>query len=63
MIGTLIELTGEQRLAVAAFQRVYGSVRVRRGPPNLPDSIVLEGMTRPRTAGRRRTIHAVLVTP
>jgi hypothetical protein len=63
MIGTLIELTSEQRLAVAAFQRVYGSVRVRRGPPDMPHSIVLEGRTLPRTTGRRRTIHAVLVTP
>jgi hypothetical protein len=63
MIGTLIELTSEQRLAVQAFQRVYGSVRVRRGPVNLPDSIVLEGMTRPRVNGRRRVVHAILVTP
>jgi hypothetical protein len=51
-------------LAVAAFQRVYGSVRVRRGPPaHAALGIVLEGRTLPRTTGRRRTIHAVLVTP
>jgi hypothetical protein len=61
MIGNLIHLTAEQKTAVQAFQRVYGSVRVRQGP--IADSIVLEGFTRPRTDGRRRVIHAVLVTP
>jgi hypothetical protein len=61
MIGNLIHLTAEQRIAVQAFQRVYGSVRVRQGP--VADSIVLEGFTRSRSSGRRRVIHAVLVTP